>query len=329
MTPLVRSVLLFIAGTALLLGTAAAALGGNGGFGPVSPESPNAEGITESWWFITIFVVVILVLVEALLITFMVRFRRRRRPRDLDGAQIHGSSKLELAWTVGPVLVLFVIAAFVLAKLPGISDVPTSGAADTLHVKVTGQQYYWQFEYPNGVITVEQLRAPVGRVVELEVTAPVWDVIHSWWIPALGGKIDAIPGRVNTTWFEAKREGVFKGQCSELCGLNHTLMVASVEVMPAAGFDAWLEQRRTEQTAATSTLGQETYAGVCAQCHGLAGEGGVGPPLKGSALVGDPTAIDRLLRTGRGEMPSVGRDWPAEQMSALTDYLQKDLSGGS
>jgi cytochrome c oxidase subunit II len=328
MTPLVRSVLLLLAGTTMLLATATPAWGGNGGFGPVSPESPNAEGISQSWWFISIFVVAILVLVETLLITFLVRFRRRTRPRDLDGAQIHGSSRLELTWTIGPVVILFVIAAFVLAKLPGISNVPTSSAADGLRVKVTGQQYYWQYEYPNGVISVDSLRAPVGRVVELDVTAPAWDVIHSWWIPALGGKIDAIPGTVNTTWFEAQRAGVFVGQCAELCGLNHTLMVASVEAMPPTEFDAWLDEQKTAQAAMTSSLGAETYGGVCAQCHGLSGEGGEGPPLEGSALVSDPEAIASLVRAGRPPMPPVGRDWDDEQMTALTDYLEEQFASG-
>jgi cytochrome c oxidase subunit II len=328
MTPPVRSVLLLITGATLSLATASAALAGNGGFAPVPPESPNAEGITQSWWFISIFVVAILVLVETLLITFMIRFRRGKRPRELDGAQIHGSSKLELTWTFGPVLILFAIAAFVLVKLPGISDVPTSNAAPSLRVEVTGQQYYWQYRYPNGVISVERLRAPAGRVVELDVSAPDWDVIHSWWIPALGGKIDAIPGRVNTTWFEADAPGTYVGQCAELCGLNHALMVGSVEVLPAAEFDAWLGQQRSEQTAGTSTLGSETYAGVCAQCHGLSGEGGIGPPLKGSVLVSDQNAIETLLRTGRGVMPAVGTDWGDEQMTALTDYLQKELANG-
>lgn len=328
MTPPVRSVLLAIAGATLSLATAAAAPAGNGGFAPVAPASPNAEDIRQNWWFISVFVIAIFVLVEALLITFLVRYRRRRRPRDLDGVQIHGSSKLELSWTIGPVVVLFVIATFVLVKLPGISDVPSSTAADSLRVKVTGQQYFWQYEYPNGVITAASLRAPAGRVVELDVTAPEWDVIHSWWIPALGGKIDAIPGRVNHTWFRADRPGVYNGQCSELCGLNHALMLASVEVMPASEFDAWLEERAAEQLQEASALGQETYEASCAQCHGLAGGGGIGPPLAGSALVGDARAIENLLRAGRGRMPPVGRDWGGAQMTAVTDYLEERFAGG-
>ena len=115
---------------------------------------------------------------------------------------------------------------------------------------MTGSQFTWEYRYPNGVIAVDRLRVPEGRTVELHVTAPAWDVIHSWWIPALGGKIDAIPGRVNQTWFRAERSGVFDGQCAELCGIYHSKMTAAAEVMPASEFDAWLEERRTQQEAA-------------------------------------------------------------------------------
>ena len=268
---------------ALLVPTATA-LAGNGGFAPVAPESPNADGIHQSFLFISAFVFAIFLLVECLLIAFVIRYRRRNRPRDADGAQIHGANRLELAWTVGPVLILFAIAAFVFAKLPGIQDVPAASAgSQNLVVDVVGTQFSWQYRYPNGVIAVDRMRAPEGRTVELHVTAPDWDVIHSWWIPALGGKIDAIPGRVNKTWFEAKRAGVFQGQCAELCGLYHAKMLASVEVMPAAEFDAWLAQRREQQTAGTSPLGEELWDGTCAKCHGLDGEGGYGAAHRGHA----------------------------------------------
>ncbi len=188
-----------------LLADASGALAGNGGFAPVPPESPNAEGISQSWWFVTAFVLAIFLLVEVLLVVFVVRYRRRNRPRDADGAQIHGANRLELAWTIAPVVILFAIAAFVFAKLPGIQDVPAAtGGEENLVVEVTGTQFTWEYRYPNGVVAIDRLRAPEGRTVELEVTAPDWDVVHSWWIPALGGKIDAIPGKVNTTWFRGE-----------------------------------------------------------------------------------------------------------------------------
>jgi cytochrome c oxidase subunit 2 len=326
MTPLVRSKLLATVVAALAaLALAATSQAGNGGFAPVPPESPNAEGISQSYWFITILILAILVLVETLLIVFVIRFRRRRRDRHADGAQIHGSTRLETIWTVGPVFILFAIAAFVFVKLPGIKEPNTV-------VKVIGRQYYWQYEYENGVIAIDELRAPLGGIVELDVTAPAFDVIHSWWIPALGGKIDAIPGRVNTTWFQAERAGVFTGQCAELCGLNHARMLATVEVMPRVEFDAWLAERKARQDAGTSPLGREAYDGACAKCHGLAGEGNVAvnaPQLQGSSLVGDAAGIERLLRNGQNLMPAVGRDWSDEQMQAMTDYLKERFASGN
>ena len=313
---------------AALLVDASAAMAGNGGFAPVPPESPNADGISQSWWFVSAFVLGIFLLVEVLLVVFVVRYRRRNRPRDADGAQIHGANRLELAWTVGPVVILFAIAAFVFAKLPGIQDVPAASAgSENLVVEVTGTQFTWEYRYPNGVVAIDTLRAPQGRTVELEVTAPDWDVVHSWWIPALGGKIDAIPGTVNTTWFRAKRPGVFPGQCAELCGLYHAKMTAAVEVMPAAEFDAWLAERATQQAAGTSPLGEELWEGSCAKCHGLDGEGDYGPRVAGSTLLQDADAVTRLLHEGRGLMPPVGREWGEDEMQAIRAYLEENLGG--
>ena len=312
---------------ALLVPTATA-LAGNGGFAPVAPESPNADGIHQSFLFISAFVFGIFLLVEVLLVVFVIRYRRRNRARDADGAQIHGANRLELAWTVGPVVILFAIAAFVFAKLPGIQDVPAASAgSQNLVVDVVGTQFSWQYRYPNGVIAVDRMRAPQGRTVELHVTAPDWDVIHSWWIPALGGKMDAIPGRVNKTWFAAKRTGVFQGQCAELCGLYHAKMLATVEVMPADEFDAWLAQRREQQTAGTSPLGEELWDGSCAKCHGLDGEGGYGRPIAGSVIVQNEQAVETLLRKGGILMPPVGQDWSSEELTAVTDYLKEHFGG--
>ena len=316
----------------LLLGAfalAPLALADNGGFAPVAPESPNADGIRDSYVFVSIFVLAIFVLVEGLLIAFIVKYRRRKRPRFEDGAPIHGATKVELAWTAFPVVVLFLIAAFVFIELPGIKDVPSASAGGQLEIKVTGRQYYWQYEYPSGVIAIDTMRAPAGVPVRLEVTAPDSDVIHSWWIPALGGKIDAIPGRINHTWFQVDNPGTYSGQCAELCGLEHANMLASVEVMPEAEFAAWLEQGQTEQTAGAGELGKETWEGVCAKCHGLSGEGGIGPRIAGSIVLADPAAVENLVRNGRRTMPAVGSGWTSEQVDALTNYLKENPPSGS
>lgn len=325
----VRSKLIPACAAVASLAFAGTALAGSGGLAPVSPASPNAEAISESYWFVSFFALAIFLLVEGLLIFFLVRYRRGRRARTADGAQIHGSTRLEVVWTIGPVLILFAIAVTVFAKLPEIADVPAAAAGEeNLVVEVTGVQFYWQFRYPNGVVAIDRLRAPQGRTVELRVTAPVWGVIHSWWVPALAGKTDAIPGTVNTTWFRAERAGVFEGQCAELCGLYHAKMLAAVEVMPSEAFDTWLTERRDAQSSGASQLGEEQYEGACAKCHGLAGEGGYGPLLQGNGIVSDPRAIERLLREGRGLMPPVGRDWDDEQMRAMTDYLEERFGDG-
>lgn len=294
---------------------------------PVAPESSNAEGIRDSYLFVSIFVVAIFVLVEGLLIAFIWKYRRQKRPRFEDGAPIHGATRLELAWTAGPVLVLFLVAAFIFIQLPGIKDIPDATAGDEqLEIKVTGRQFYWQYEYPNGVIAIDQMRAPAGVPVKLIVDAPDSDVVHSWWIPALGGKIDAVPGITNETWFEAENEGVYTGQCAELCGVEHARMLASVEVLSRDAFDAWLQSGKED-------LGKEEWEGVCAKCHGLAGEGGIARRIAGSPTLSNPQTLGILVRNGRatrtGIMPAVGSEWTDEQVDALAAYLKENPPSGN
>jgi cytochrome c oxidase subunit II len=317
---------------ALLLAPAALARG-NGGFVPVTPESPNADDIRQSYFFISFFTLGVFILVETLIVVFIFRFRRRRRPRFEDGPAIHGATRLELLWTAFPVAILFLIAVFIFIKLPGISTVPSAGATGKAYpITVSGRQFYWQFTYPNGVITIDTMRAPANVPVKLTVVAPPSDVIHSWWIPALGGKIDAIPGRVNTTWFKA-RAGRYTGQCAELCGLEHARMLGAVEVMPQSAFNAWISQQRSTQGAGTSDLGAQEWTGVCAKCHGLAGEGGVATRIAGSAILSSASAVSNILRNGfsspRGTMPAVGAGWTTEQVTALTKYLKEHPPSGS
>lgn len=322
-----RALLASTGGLLLIAVLAPAALADNGGFAPVSPESPNAERIRDTWLFVSIFIGAIFVLVEVLLVTFVWRYRRRRRERFEDGAQIHGATSIELMWTVAPVLILFLIGGFVFYKLPGIADVPSASAAgDRVEVRVTGRQFYWQYEYENGAVAIDTLRAPAGVPVRLEVTAPDDDVVHSWWIPALGGKIDAIPGTTTETWFEAERPGTYDGQCAELCGLEHAKMLASVEVLPADEFDAWLAERETER--ASVELGEEEWEGVCAKCHGLGGEGGIAPLIAGSPVLTDPAALAEIVRNGRRTMPAVGSGWRDAQIDALVAYLRENPPSG-
>jgi cytochrome c oxidase subunit 2 len=316
-----RRLLLGLALCALGLLWAGAASAGNGGIAPVAPDSPNASRTIDAYWVITFFTGLIFVIVEGALIVFVIRFRRRGRPRTAEGPQIHGSTRLELIWTVAPVIILAFIGTFVFYELPGIKDTPASAGSST-RVKVEGRQFYWQFTYPNGAISIDHLKAPAGAVVPLDVTAPDFDVIHSWWVPALGGKFDAIPGKVNHTWFQAKKVGTYAGQCAELCGLQHAQMLAWVDVMQDSDYRAWLDQQRRLLTEGSPELGKEIFEGVCLKCHRLQGAKLIGPTLGGNPLLKDENGLRTLVEQGRNLMPAVGRGWPDGEYEALFAYTK-------
>src|SRR5579864_4347677 len=255
----------FVAVAALLAASVATAA--NGGFTPVTPHSPNAAHTNTAYYVILGFTAAIFVLVEGLLVVFVVKYHQRGGGKRTDeGAQVHGHTRLELIWTVVPVLILCVIGIVVFVELPHISSAPA--ASNPLRITVEGHQFYWQFDYPNGARTFNDLYVPVDRVVDLKIVSA--DVIHSWWIPELGGKIQALPGITNHTWFDANDPGTYVGQCAELCGLYHASMTARVIATGDAEY-------QSNVATASKNLGKTEYTGVCATCHGMTGQGGYGP----------------------------------------------------
>jgi len=172
------------------------------------------------------------------------------------------------------------------------------------------------------------MRAPVNTVVNMRITAPADDVVHSWWIPELHGKQDTIPGQVNRMWFETDTVGTYEGQCTEFCGVQHAAMKATVEVMPREEFDAWLAQQEQEQQGEATELGAEEWTAACAKCHGPNGEGLVGPSIAGNPLLADRQALEQLVREGRGTMPPVGQDWTDDQIDALFRYVSERVDEG-
>jgi cytochrome c oxidase subunit 2 len=314
-----RKLLLVFALLCAALATAGVAAAANGGFTPEVAHSPNAHRITSAYYLILGFTGAIFVLVETLLVVFVWKYRSRGRARTVEGDQVHGHTRLELIWTVIPVGILAVIAAFVFYELPGISDAPA--ATNAIHVTVEARQFYWQFDYPNGARSVNDLTVPAGRVVDLTVVSP--DVIHSWWIPALGGKIQAIPGVTNHTWFKADREGTYVGQCAELCGLYHEAMRARVIATSEQAYSAYVSSK------AKSDLGRSEFTGVCATCHGLSGQGGYGPNLAQDPLLTQQAGLEAIVRDGRGKMPAVGEGWTDAQMQALVSYVRAHVYKGA
>ena len=300
------------------------ALAGNGGIAPPA-ETPQAERIQDLYWIVLGISAVIFLLVEGALILFIVQYRNRGRPRTDEGPQIRGHTRLELIWTAIPVLILVVIMGFVFYKLPGIKDVDEANASGSkLTVQVEGRQFYWRYVYPNGAVSVNELRLPAGRPVELELTAPEFDVVHSWWVPEVAGKMDAVPGKVNHLSFEAPQPGVYKGQCAEFCGVQHALMLAEVRAVPGAEFDSWV----SAQLRGGQGLGKQTFDGACAPCHGLAGEGLIGPPLEGNSTLADRELLLNVLENGKNAMPPVGRGWDRRQTEALVRYVQQEFTNG-
>jgi cytochrome c oxidase subunit 2 len=302
------------------LAVAGSASAAGGGFVPQAAHSPNAERTTTAYYVILGFTAAIFVLVETLLVVFVWKYRSRGRARTVEGAQVHGHTRLELIWTAGPVLILALIASFVFYKLPGIDSAPA--AANPVRVTVEGHQYYWQFDYPNGARSIGTLHVPVGEVVDLKVVAP--DVIHSWWIPELGGKIQAIPGRVNHTWFQADTAAAYHGQCAELCGVFHASMFATVFVQSRQAYERYVN------TIAGATLGKQEWSGVCATCHGNLGQGGYGPPIATSTLLASRASLVGLLRNGLdtsrpGAMPPVGDTWNKAQIAAIVAYVKQHI----
>jgi len=315
-----RKLLSLVTAVLVALATAGVAAASNGGFTPVEPASPGASHTMTAYYVILAFTSAICILVEGLLVVFVIKYRRRGRPRDVEGAQVHGHTRLELIWTVIPVVILAVIGVVVFLELPDIRSAPAS--ANPIRVRIIGHQYYWQFNYPNGSISINTLHAPVDRVVDLTVLSP--DVIHSWWIPALGGKIQAIPGRANHIWFEATKAGSFEGQCAQLCGVYHASMTATVISQSEA------EYRRFVDVTTRATLGKQEWTGVCATCHGMDGTGGYGPDISTSPLLVSRESLNEILRNGvdstrPGAMPPVGKWWSERQIQALSDYARRHI----
>jgi cytochrome c oxidase subunit 2 len=237
-------------------------------FTPESGGSSNANDI-DTLYKITLYVaIVIFLIVEGTLIWSLVRHRRRRGGPE--AAQIRGNTPLELGWTLAAALILVVLTVVTFLYLPDIENPPESGpnglqASQTrfasidqppppggrpyLRIAVNGQQYVWRYDYPGKrtLFSYHTMVVPVDTTVVLEITAS--DVIHSWWIPELGGKADGVPGHVNKTWFKIPADQAgnkFEGQCAELCGFGHADMRAAVKAVTPAEYEAWADQQASD-----------------------------------------------------------------------------------
>jgi cytochrome c oxidase subunit 2 len=212
----------------------------------------------------------------------VIRYRKKkgisRMPK-----QTEGSTLLEVVWTVIPLVLLAILAVPTVSTTFSLAEEKPS-SEDALEVRVVGYQYWWEFEYLNAngkrFKTAQELHIPVGKKVYLKVEGK--DVLHSFWVPALAGKIDVVPGRVNTFWLDAKKAGVYQGKCAELCGASHALMDFKVYAEEQSDFDKWVDQMTTpvKLTTKAQVEGEKIYKQNCLSCHA-----GPQPKIKGPDLI--------------------------------------------
>jgi cytochrome c oxidase subunit 2 len=242
--------------------------------------SPNANSIKTLYEIIFGIAVLVFLIVEGALLYAVFRFRASKHPV---ADQIHGNTRLEISWTVGAAVILVVLTVVTFIKLPSIIDAPNSNAnADEvlsasltapnppnghkLTICVLGRQFIWRYTYGNDCnkqyfnerlpYSFQEMYVPAGETVDLLIQSS--DVIHAWWVPSLGGKVDAVPGYTTYTWFKALKAGaLYHGQCAQLCGRQHAFMTALVKVLTPTQYTAWIKNQTTlieEQNDQVATL---------------------------------------------------------------------------
>jgi cytochrome c oxidase subunit 2 len=291
-----------------------------------------AREVAILWWVMCGFSSVVLLVVTALWVHAM-----RRVPRQVDAQR---ARVITLRWLVGGGLIL-PSASIILLLIFGIPighrmlPLPLVGE-QPLRIEVIGHQWWWEVRYPDsGVVTANQLHLPVGRPVDLDVTSA--DVIHAFWVPRLGGKIDMIPGRHNKIRLQADLPGTFRGQCSEFCGTQHTHMILNVQAHEEDDFEAWLQARREPQVTALPGAAGATFAARCGECHRVVGitDGQRAPDLTdlgsraslgAGVLANEPGAVLRWLqehqRLKPGNAMPLNDDLDPDHLSAIADWLE-------
>ncbi|MGB9182837.1 MAG: cytochrome c oxidase subunit II [Solirubrobacteraceae bacterium] len=242
---------------------------------PKSGGSPNANEIDSLYKIVLYIAAVVFVIVESALVYSVYKFRAKK---GAVAAQIHGNTRLEIGWTVAAALILVVLTVFTFIKLPSIVNPPNSGATGLvlsasltaptppngkqLDVCVQGRQFIWRYTYGAGCLSnaftkqlpysYTEMVVPVHTTVVLSIQST--DVIHSWWVPVLGGKVDAVPGYTTYTWFKGLHTGTFRGQCAQLCGNNHAAMIAFVKVVSPQAYQRWIQTQKQEISTANAQV---------------------------------------------------------------------------
>lgn len=296
---------------ATLVRTAEAA--GEGLSSIFAPVSTPAQAIYELSLLVLGITGAIFVLVGGVLVYTVIRFRRRPGDGEGEPPQIYGSGPIELAWTVLPLLIVFVL--FLVTTRTIVEVQSAERPPNALDVTVVGRQWWWEFRYPElGITTANELHVPVSDPADRLPTYLLLesdDVVHSFWVPRLAGKTDVVPNRENQMWIEPFRTGTYLGQCSEYCGTQHARMLLRVIVHEREDFERWVqEQKRAPVEDPAVAAGRDIFfSTACINCHTVGdsvAEGRFGPDL--THLMSRETIAAGAARNTRGNL----RTWIEE-----------------
>jgi cytochrome c oxidase subunit 2 len=306
-----------------------------------APVSTAAQSIFDLSLFVLTITAAIFIAVFSLLAYAVVKFRRRGANDGREPAQVYGSTQVELAWTVIPVLIVVVLFLATARVIAAIQD--AEQPANALHVTVIGHQYWWEYRYPSfNVVTANELHIPVSdpaHPVPTVLTLLSADTDHSFWVPRLGGKTDLIPNHPNSMWMDPHETGLYLGQCAQYCGTQHAKMLLRVYVDSREDFNRWIqEQQQPAHIGDKASQGQRIFEQTaCVNCHTVAGiraDGTDGPDL--THLMSRKTIASGVANNTLGnliawvdnpaaikpgcKMPSMGLT--AQQSAAVALYLE-------
>jgi cytochrome c oxidase subunit 2 len=260
---------------------------------PFDPVSPQASAIRDLFTSALVLCGAVFLLVVCLIAVCVVRFRAggEREPE-----QVEGHTRLEIAWTIAPILVLTWLLVLTVRAM-SVSDPPTDREPD---VTIIGHQWWWEARYPSGVVAANEIHIPTGKALSVRLESS--DVIHDFWVPELGRKMDLIPGRTGTIWLEADRPGTYTGTCAEYCGVQHAWMRILVVAEPPEAFAAW-EHHQLAQAAPpagdAAMRGAATFRSMtCVSCHAIAGAS------EGARFAPDLTHLATRTTLGAGVLPN-------------------------
>jgi cytochrome c oxidase subunit 2 len=300
-----------------------------------APASAPAQSIFDLSLLVLAVAAAIFIIVSGLLAYSTVKFRKRKDDDGREPPQVYGSTQVELAWTITPVIIVLVLFLASARVIFSVQDAPHPQGS--LEVTVIGHQFWWEYRYPGlKVVTANELHLPVGEPAFLNLLSA--DTDHSFWVPRLAGKTDLIPNHPNKMWIEPRETGLYLGQCAQYCGTQHAKMLLRIYVQSREEFDRWIqEQAAVVQTGDSSSEGQRIFERTaCINCHTVAGtaaNGRFGPDLThlmsretiGSGIAPNtPENLRRWIQRPDGFkpgslMPPMGLS--DQQLDAVTAYL--------